>query len=501
MDKIKLFIEKSYKTIAYVAIICLLILINYYHIFTTGGILASIQNIAFVIAELTILILLNVFIIDKIKPKVQKVLIIVFMILFVVLTVSSSYYFRVKYNWDFKWVMDSAKDIANIGKTENIYYFKIFPNNLGSLIISTIAMKIFFGKEIGAYVVNIVFIFLAALFAVLSAKKIGGNKLALNTIIFIICSAPLYLYAPIIYSDTLSVAFPVMTLYFWLTAKEQKEKSKRNYYLAIIAMTIAAVIGYCVKPVAAIVFVAIIIDEFFTNKKVLKSGAIAIVLFIILITAFNKVTSKWILRDERKNEHEYPMTHWIMMGLNTPEDEGGSSIGYGAYSQDDSNYTATSGNYEEKKKANIEKIKERLKDFGPKGYIKFLYKKIRYVWNDGTYYMANIIGWDTINTTSLPYKIVLGEKSKVTKQAMTYFNNTLFLIILLGFCLDLKGTNQPQRILGISMVGIAMFLVLWEARSRYIYFMIPVFCNLGAIGIESINNRFKNIINKKGDKG
>lgn len=493
MEKVKLFIDKSYKIIATIAILFALIFINYYHLFTES-ILASFKYILFIIVVLAILILFNKFIIDKLTGKRITVFIIAFTTIFLGLEIFSVYYFKVKYNWDFKWLMDTALELSTIGESQNMYYFKIFPNNIGALIIVTSIMKLFKGSEMAAYILNIISVFLGVVFAVLSARKIGGNKLALNTILLLVLTAPLYLYTPIIYTDTLSVAFPVITLYFWLLMKENKDVSKKKYYLSLVCMVVASSVGFFIKPVAAIVLVAIIIDSIFANKKMIKDILLIIVLFMVLIMSYNKLTAKYVLQDERKNDFEFPTTHWIMMGLGKPESEGGTAIGYGSYSQKDADYTATSGNYEEKKEANVREIKERLRNYGLKGYLHFLYKKCEYIWNDGTYYCLKLIGWDTLNTTSTPYKYVLGEKSDYTEKFMTYMNNALFILIVTGFFIDIKKKkdNQISRILGISIVGIALFLMLWEARSRYIYFLIPVFCILGAMGLTNISNITKN---------
>ena len=487
LNTIKQFIGKGYKLISYIAILFVLIFINFYHIFGEKIFI----NIIGIIIGTIVLILINKFIINKLSDKSSKRCIIVLLILFLILSYLSVYYFRVKYNWDFKWIMDSAKEIANTGSTVNGFYFKIFPNNWGALIVTTLAMKLFFGSEVGAYIINIAFIFASVIFAVLSAKKIGGNKLALNTLILLIGCAPLYLYAPIVYTDTLSLAFPIGTFYFWLVAKENKGNCKKKYYINLILMTLMGVIGYCIKPVAAIVLIAIILDAIFTkiNKNTVKSLFIILAIFIVLISLFNKFGEIFIIKDSRKNDYEFPITHWIMMGLNKPESEGGTSIGYGAYSQDDADYTSTSGNYNEKKNANILKIKERLNDFGVSGYMDFLSKKFKYVWNDETYYSINLIGWDTLNKNSIPYKFVIGDESYIFfRPYMRHFNNTLFAIIIIGIIIDVfrKEKSSELRILGISVVGIAIFLLIWEARSRYVYFLIPTFCILGALGIYNI---------------
>ncbi|MBP3707023.1 MAG: hypothetical protein J6J36_00195 [Clostridia bacterium] len=494
MKKIRSFFERSYKIVAYFFVIGVLAIINYYHLFTSEKIPIAKTCIVTVIAMICF-ITINKFVISKIGKKLSIIIITLLTVIFLGLEVASVYYFRVEFNWDFKWIMDSAMDMATKNHTDNLYYFKIFPNNIGVVLIVTLAIKLAAGNYIGAYIANIAFVFLAVIFTILCSWKIGGRKVAINASIISILFAPLYLYTPIVYTDTLSAVFPVMTLFFWILTKESWEKSScikddiKTDIMLFLAV-IAATIGFIVKAVAAIVLVAICIDMIFCNRKSFKKVMAITITFIVLMVGFNKVTENYFLKENRKNNLEYPTTHWIMMGLSKPISDGGDSIGYGGYCQKDSDYTATSGNYQEKKEANIAKIKERLKDFGINGYVEFLYKKLRYVWSDGTYYSLSLIGWDTLNKTSGPYRYVLGKDSKNFKEYLELFNTAIFAVILLGFIIDVirKNMNQNIRILGISVVGIAVFLLLWEARSRYIYFMIPIFIILAANGINSISD-------------
>ena len=67
-----------------------------------------------------------------------------------------------------------------------------------------------------------------------------------------------------------------------------------------------------------------------------------------------------------------------MMGNN---EEGG-----GVYSEDDVIYSEILCNATgKKKKANIQRTFERMKDMGIAGYLRFLAKKMLTVYNDGTY--------------------------------------------------------------------------------------------------------------------
>ena len=71
------------------------------------------------------------------------------------------------------------------------------------------------------------------------------------------------------------------------------------------------------------------------------------------------------------------MSHFLMMGNN---EEGG-----GLYVGDDVAYSRSFATPQERKKANIQRTFERMKDMGIAGYLRFLAKKMLTVYNDGTY--------------------------------------------------------------------------------------------------------------------
>lgn len=498
-------ISKIYKSIAYIAIILMFFCINFFNI--SKNISQNSVYILFLgIVYIALLIIINKFIIDKLKAKHIKIIIGILLCAFLVLEILSVYFFKVEYNWDFRWVMDTAKQISDTGSIEltNLNYFRMFPNNIPILGIVTIAMKIFFNNEIGAYVLNILTVWASAFLGVVIAYKTKGEKLAFNVILLMILCCPFYLNTPIIYTDTLSTIFPVLTLLLWILFKESKKKEKiKKQYIYWILMTISSVIGFLIKPVAAIVLIAIIIDTIVIDKKNIKFIIITIITFILINSTYNAIVTKFFIRDIKHNDIVFPYTHWVMMGLNTPEAEGGSSIGWGAYSQEDSIMTEGQPTYDEKVQNSMRVIKERLMNFGFKGYLGFLKNKFIYVWEDPTFYVPAKIGWGTLNKDSLPYKYILGEKSQ---QVFIPYTNIFYTMLILSITIEIiydiiKNKNQDIRIMGISMVGIAIFLLIWEARSRYIYFLIPIFCILGANGIYELSQiKYKEIKNKINNK-
>ena len=398
-----------YKIVSFVTVFFMIIVINYNNFFgkETKSIL---KNIFIPLIIFAVLFLVNK-LCNKLKEKDIFKINISLLIFFGILEVLSVLYFRVKYNWDFKWLMDISSDLAKNGHSDNLYYLKIFPHNISATLIITCAKKIFFNNDLGAYVLNIVSVFLAAFFSMLSARKINGEKLVLNTIILLIICSPFYLYTPIVYTDTLSVLFPIATFYFYLLTRDNINNNNNKSVIYFIIMTIIAFFGYCIKPVAAIVYVAVLIELLFSFKKeFIKYIFISLIIFVFLINLYNMIIEKFIIKDNKKNDSAYPYTHWIMMGMNKPISEGGTSIGWGAYSDEDVSYTANSGNYQQKVNANIDKIKERISNYRIVGYIKFLFNKFKYIWNDGSFYVLNKIGWDTLNKESLIYNFIIRRK-------------------------------------------------------------------------------------------
>lgn len=480
-------IEKSYKVIAYVVAIILFILMNYFNI-TKQISNGTIHYILLGVFSVIVFVIVNKYMISKMKDRTIKIIISVLLLVFLLLEILSAIYFRVEYNWDFKWVMDTAKQVAQTGSItrDSLNYYKMFPNNIAAVGMVAVAMKVFFSQEIGAYVLNILFVFLAALLGVIAAYKMKGPKLALNVTLLMVLCSPFYLYTPIIYTDTLSVMFPVLTLLLWLLFKESKEKeNKVKQYVYWTLMTIAAFIGFTLKPVAAIVLVAIIIDSILTHQKNLKFIILTVILFVGMNFIYNSVVYNVVLKDSKKNNIVHPYTHWIMMGLNKPESEGGTSIGWGAYSYEDSVLTEGQPTYDQKVETNLRVTKERLKDFGVGGYLDFLKNKFIYVWEDPTFYVFKKIGWGTIHKDTTLYQYVIGDKSgEFCIPYLEIFYTMLMLFIIIGAIGDIaKEKNREIRIMEISVIGIVMFLLIWEARSRYIYFLIPILCMLGAGGI------------------
>jgi hypothetical protein len=130
-------------------------------------------------------------------------------------------------------------------------------------------------------------------------------------------------------------------------------------------------------------------------------------------------------------------------------------------------------------------IKERLKNFGVKGYVQFLLKKVEWTWTDGTYYATVKLARRPLKLTRLSVFILPNKGlSHSLYLAFAKLSQTLLLFFIFCGCVfGLAGKNSRFfRPMAVMCLGIMIFLLFWETRSRYLLTMIPVFIVMAAAG-------------------
>ena len=217
-------ITMIYKLIVYLTFLLFIGIINFNNCFKIEK---STKVIIIFFSFFILMFVLNKFIISKLNKKILDILTVLNITILIILEIIAVYFFRVEYNWDFRFIMEGAIQLAQSATTEHIHYFQVFPNNIGTLFIVTLGMKIFNNNEIGAYVLNICLVAITDIITIITAKKIGGEKMSFNVSILMILCMPYWLYTPIVYSDTLSVLVPVLTILLWIKCKDATNKSKK----------------------------------------------------------------------------------------------------------------------------------------------------------------------------------------------------------------------------------------------------------------------------------
>lgn len=401
-------------------------------------------------------------------------------------------YIAVKPSWDFGQIYANPISLLSTSQLSNPEYLAEFPNNLFLVfviyIIDGLASLFHITNFLAVGIVfNIIMIDLAIYFLYLTVNRLYNKKMGFFVLLLCFFITPFFTYVPIFYSDTLTMLFPILALYcYTVFIQKDQEWNRKNILLWIIIIT-AILMGMQIKFTVIIMLIAILIDYFFrvrttTWKKFLP---LIVAVFGIVFLGFHSLQSYLVYKWDIDLNEQIPYTHWIMMGL----------VHDGGYDKTEYRYTRTFHTKEEKTKANIDMIKSRLGAYGPAGYLKFLNHKLAVTWNDGTYYApeklrrfplsANNIVYQTFSNQGRYYKYYSGVANAI---------HLVLLLLIMGSTVLTLYHRQADvvSVCRLAVMGLTIFLLLWETRSRYLVQFLPLII---VCALPIIDQTMKYIIN------
>jgi hypothetical protein len=196
---------------------------------------------------------------------------------------------------------------------------------------------------------------------------------------------------------------------------------------------------------------------------------------------FNSYIYAYYLQKEVVEKQHVPYSHWVMMGLE----------GNGAYNDQDYQFTYSFTDPSEKVKGNLRVIAERLKNFGVWGYLEFADRKQQLNFGSGIYAVNEMIDDGPTRETVLhDFGLGDGKYFEQFRHVSQGYHVYLFLLIIVSALLDgfAKNYRNPELFsVRLAVLGIFMFLMMWEASSRYIINYLPVFIVCAACGYEDIH--------------
>lgn len=369
----------------------------------------------------------------------------------------------------------------------NYQYLIRYPNNMALLLIVSIVGRIcylFTGHycDFAPVVVNIFAINISIMLTAFTAKKLFGNRKSVFVFAFCALFLPYLTYLPYYYSDSLSMPFLIGAVHLIVSAL--KGGGRKSMYAKLCVAGALIFLGYKVKGSLIIAFAVGLVLLFlkFRFKK-------AICLILVFTAGFGSVGVAYTaavkavnpITKEQYEEFEYPVTHWMMMGLK----------GLGKYDEKDDYYTRSFPSKEEKKDANINVIKERIKDYKAEGLYEHLANKSVWTWQDGTYYISYHNRKPKNDNILMDFLLIDGKYNKIFQN----YSSALQLFILLMICLSaMKSMLKPKidELLLIKGIVFAAFLffLLWETRSRYLFDMTPLFILLMVDGMDTMKSAF-----------
>lgn len=442
---------------------------------------------------------------SEISNRNTKIIIFVSIGILFVIQLIAGYFLRINPVTDMNYINRYVYDFACNGNFDligkdylkgSVYLYR-YPNNFAIVFLLSFVCRIaylIFGyvPRMVPVALNVFAINFSVLMTIFLAKRLFGNKKSLFVLFLCVLFLPYYTYTPYYYTDSLSMPFVILSIYLFVCALQSNRKYKKYVFMVLSGVTIF--VGYKLK--GSIIIIAAVAIIYIVLKFNLKKAICFTLAFVISIAGASAVytvgfKSLNIVSEQQADECEYPLTHWIMMGLKS----------HGAYNLADSQYTQSFANKQDKQDANIAEIKKRISDYGVIGMAAHCLEKAVWTWEDGTYYISHHIE-KPVKKNAL-HSIVLknGEYYWLFDAYSCGFQLFLMLMMLISLT---KGIRKPRIDITVFLKGIVfaamLFFLIWETRSRYLYNFTPIFIILSVEGLETLTNAIKKFSDKKRNK-
>lgn len=402
-----------------------------------------------------------------------------------------------KFTWDWGKVMRSASVYVLTGRQKNKIYFTRYPNNQFWYLILVIVFKIihWFNPEaqfhqfyMASIILGCFMVTGAIVLLYLTAKELWGEKKAVIVSSMAYLCIPLYMWASYAYTDTAGMFLLMLLIFLYIKAEKCDHIWQYILYMGLIGLVGA--VAWAIK-VTICIFVMAVFLTLLLKKIALKKLIIGILIITLLfslgkISIDTAVDQVLPIDEEFYDQYEFPLTHWIMMSLK-----------WGGYVKEDVDFTASFPSYKEKQKANIEEIGNRLKERGFLGNLKFFfYDKQMRTWGDSTF-----AGCEYLSRKPLYQDGVL--QRFVTKQGdmnwlLQIYTALYYGILLVGIFLSAffawRGKRSADDCLFVgrlTMLGVCIFLTVWECNSRYLVLFLPLMMLLCAEGYIGLRQRIR----------
>lgn len=408
--------------------------------------------------------------------------------------------------------------ITNIGDTTQIEYFSRYPNQL--FLYGTFTGFAHFLQALGISNYYLGLICLSSLsvaacvpMTAYVAKRMAGHAVGYGAFVLsaVMCGLSPWIMVP--YSDTFGMFFTVFILwcYVCLDKQVQNQDEQTSAHVGVhvdaridaciccrwFLMGLAVVIGYAIKPTVIFVFVAIIVIELIQwlasfaphgsrgsqsskdpyDFRKIATAIVACVFGIVLAFALTSLV-KNSTYDVDENV-AFSATHFLMMGANP--------VSGGVWSVSDVELSDAANTPEERSRANLAEFKNRVMAMDLPQANLFLLKKLLTNFADGTFaweiegdFYTQIIG---TNEAVLGFYGISPDASLDNNTFAPLFQ-VLWLFVLAGCILIVLGRRplKAETVIAFTLLMLSAFLMLFEARARYLFLYLPFFIILGTMG-------------------
>lgn len=376
-------------------------------------------------------------------------------------------------------------------------YLYMFPFNFSTVLYLETLLAILPDTYFVLKLFNIFFSIITTLMIYLIYKEINhkSKENDYGVLIFAAAFIPSLFMVNYIYNDIIATAFLTTAVYFITRFVNEK------YIKYIIIAAILLSIGNYFRAIGAIFLTAAAIYILLNAKqigikKIVISFSVMGLLFNVPGWTENIILQANHIVSESITKNSAPIYMWLNMGINKER------LGFWDNEQSYRIYEVKGKLNKEKSKELFKKeIKNKLSNMSFSELIKMYYKKIVWVWTEGTYQIDNFgIGTPKIYKVSakkflvqMPYsydtfatKLFQGDsKSRRGLLWIVYVISFLmYLFIFVRLIKEIRTRRFDEVFLVLIFLGFIAFYILWEIKSRYIYPVYPLLIILSYTGFK-----------------
>jgi len=412
----------------------------------------------------------------KLDDKKKKIISVVLLILqFILLFISSQIISSVP-KVDLIHILTEINNLNDKGKILNNNYFSVYPNNRFLVFILYIIQKIPLNNHILFGLISSLSITTMSLFTYKTVTKISNINKGLLSLFLCVFSPIFYLYVSYYYTDILMLPLASILIYLMVKIKDNSDTKINIIYGILIG--VISIIGYKIRAVCIFPLIAYIIYIFISRKSNILKRIAPILLGLIVTLVCVKTIDKCFF-PHINEEKQFPMTHWIMMGVNA---EKNGYYNHADYIMSDSEKTVS-----DRTKLNIEVIKERLSNQGIFKTGELLVSKLVTVWGKGDYSYQKYL--DLVNDYNKSYNYLLEDKNIALNYVLQFSKIAILVLCIIALIKLLKA--KEKSFMAIAIFGAILFYLIWEVCPRYGLSFLPWLIILSSYSYDSLNINFE----------
>lgn len=442
--------------------------------------------------------------IDKLKKRSLNIIsILLFTVFVIIATVFIINFQSIPMTDSYRCVdMAAAFTTGELGSIScnNIYYnyFSNYSNN--NMFVMTLTLLFKFVSLFGVtdfLLVGIIFnalsIFISIVIIFFTVKTLFGLKKAVKTLLICVLNPIFYSMIPWIYTISMSLPHISLILYLCVLIYKCETNKKRVILSAVLGAFSAYAFLFRVTsifPVLAFLYIIIINIKF--NRQSIKRILLTFFTFVIMFSiVFVPLKMYSNSNFEKTLENNFPITHWIMMGVHNN----------GKYNYQDSSFTASFKTYDEKKNANIKEIKKAIASYSVIDFVSHAINKIGITWSDPKCgYLSRL---QQNREYSGLYNLIAGSDNFIFLLYCQIVRLTTFIFVLISIIKQMRIKNKDKQSklipITITLLGAMIFYIIWECKAAYSVPFMPVMMILYTSGLDYFisKTRYKSSLSKR----